>query len=65
MKSLQQLNPSLYLGQTFVVNFKKVKVIASMEGNQKHSHALVQGGFAVMRKQPVFYGLKFTRHARF
>ena len=50
MKSLQQLNPNLYLGQTFVVNFKKVKVIASMEGNQNHSQALVQGGFAVMLK---------------
>lgn len=50
MKSLQQLNPNLYLGQTFVVNFKKVKVIASMAGNQKHSQALVQGGFAVMLK---------------
>ena len=50
MKPLQQFTPNLYLGQTFLVNFKKVKVIASMEGNQQHSHAMVQGGFAVMLK---------------
>ena len=48
MKHLQQLNANLYLGQTYVVNFNKVKVIASLKGNQKHSHALVQGGFAIM-----------------
>lgn len=62
MKPLQQFTPNLYLGQTFLVNFKKVKVIASMEGNQQHSHATVQGGFAVMLKANGLFseGLKLS-----